>query len=1442
MKTNWLRIFIVVVGLLAGLLNRSFAAVDLLGTKGNTGEYTFAVQQTAAKWGDLLGVNLGVVNKGTTASGTFKVQLYLSKNTTFGDTDDRAFGGTISFPSLVNNQYAGQTSFLLQFPLPTSNPFGDSSTVFYVGMKVDSENVVVESNESNNLNQGFGFDKYATSVTITAPTTDLVGFDGRTSGAPSYFFDVQQASAKWGEAVGLRMSVINNGGKASGIFSVRVYISKNKIFGDADDRVWTTIPNWESLPGQYYSGYPSYVNLTLPATNPYGDSSTVFYIGMMVDPDNLIVESNETNNRNQGGGIDFDATPITITSPAPSIKLTASGASLPPATSLAINFGDLAVDGAGGATLTQTITVSNGGDLSLSVTGVTVSGAGFALKDISSNIQSLTQPVIFPRSVATLNQEVWSVNVTFDPTTTGSRTGSVVITSNDTARPSVTVSLQGNGTPIPQLAVNYGAAVGTDPRTLDFGAVINDGTGGAKSERTVTLTNTGSGPLTVNQNGISLLNGTGWQIVSITSSTQGAINLATAAKTIAAGGAETWSMVIRLDPASVASFSGGLQIVSNDLNSPTYALTLTGSGVVPMALDVKDSIGSDTDKTMNFGRVHADGAGQQQQSGTVTLKNTGGAPLVISQNGLALVSGTHFKIVSVASSTQGVINLATGTASLAVNGTETWTVTLAFDPTAAGALSTQLQILSNDPAQGTVSVALSGSGLAQPGLSFADSSGVAGDRIVTFDPTLNDGAGDRNRTQTVTLKNIGTQPLVVAQNGIVIVNGAKFSVQSVVSTTRGSITVSAADSAARTLAALGVETWTVTVAFDPDANAVVTGTLRVTSNDPDQPTVDFSLSGTGVQPAITLNPTTTGSPLFISASQVYPITWTATYTGGDARISLYRDTDTDPANGKTLIVADLPQSAGATYQWRPETALAGQELYLYAVIKDGTVETGSYAARKLHVDPVGAFQLFSAVETASVDYAYEYEYLGAVYAGTVSLVPGANIVTVTTPLAGGGEATHQITVKKVDSLLHSEAYTYDEMQRIKTLRNGNGIVTTYTYDPAGRLTRTEATNGAVVTMTYDTLSRRTAMTDLSGTTFYEYDDLDRLIKVITSDNATKGDADDLTLGYGYNVAGYITAITYPGGEQVTYSYDDAGRMKTAVNDSLGFTATYTYAPTSGLLQKVERSNGVRTEYSFNNMGRLNGVKHSKTTGGITTLGDYVYTLNALGNATELVITLPSGVKRENYEYDGLDRLNKVTYSTGAGTDPNAKIVTYTYSGAGNRLTEKVEQAGIVQKLWTYTYGSENRLLSIKDQSGTEVRRYVYDAAGNRLQKITPDGTTFYAYDERNLLTSARTPTDTISYVFNGLGQRVRKTENGAETRYIIDENQPVYEIVQERSSSGIITSYTYGFDRLVTKPESGPTRYFLHDRIGSVRLITDSAAAVTETFGYDAFGAAQSTP
>ena len=390
---------------------------------------------------------------------------------------------------------------------------------------------------------------------------DLTGYDGRPTGVSpnnQYFFDVQQTSAKWDGVIGIKFAVVNQGSTTSGTFKIKLYISKNSTFGDSDNRLFYTLGLPAITGGGYIAGYGTYQNFQLPSSNPYGDSSTVFYIGMVVDADNQVAESNESNNLNQGVGKDRSTSTITITPPTPKIQLSTGGTSLPPASSLSVNYGNLGADGPGGASSTQTILLSNTGELSLSVTGITVSGSGFALKNITSNIQTLSQPVTYPRAVASLGQETWSIDVEFDPTTATAHSGSLVVTSNDSTRPSVTIALSGTGTPVPQLTVNYGAPSGSDPRLVDFGSVINDGAGGAKADRTITLTNNGSGPLTVSQNGVSLINGTGWQVVSITSSTQGAINLASSAKTIAAAGAETWTLVVRFDPASVTSFSGGL--------------------------------------------------------------------------------------------------------------------------------------------------------------------------------------------------------------------------------------------------------------------------------------------------------------------------------------------------------------------------------------------------------------------------------------------------------------------------------------------------------------------------------------------------------------------------------------------------------------------------------------------------------------------------------------------------------------------------------------------------------------------------------------------------------------------------------------------------------------------------------------------------------------------
>jgi hypothetical protein len=56
------------------------------------------------------------------------------------------------------------------------------------------------------------------------------------------------------------------------------------------------------------------------------------------------------------------------------------------------------------------------------------------------------------------------------------------------------------------------------------------------------------------------------------------------------------------------------------------------------------------------------------------------------------------------------------------------------------------------------------------------------------------------------------------------------------------------------------------------------------------------------------------------------------------------------------------------------------------------------------------------------------------------------------------------------------------------------------------------------------------------------------------------------------------------------------------------------------------------------------------------------------------------------------------------------------------------------------------------------------------------------------------------------------------------------------SANRIVTSYTFGVARLVTA-EGNTVTFELNDRIGSVRLVTDSGGNIIKSFNYDAFGA-----
>jgi RHS repeat-associated protein len=217
-----------------------------------------------------------------------------------------------------------------------------------------------------------------------------------------------------------------------------------------------------------------------------------------------------------------------------------------------------------------------------------------------------------------------------------------------------------------------------------------------------------------------------------------------------------------------------------------------------------------------------------------------------------------------------------------------------------------------------------------------------------------------------------------------------------------------------------------------------------------------------------------------------------------------------------------------------------------------------------------------------------------------------------------------------------------------------------------------------------------------------------------------------------------------------------------------------------------------------------------------TIASYAYTLDASGHRTS--VTEASG-RVVNYGYDNLYRLTSETIAGDAHNMNGA--ASYVYDAVGNRTQKTSTLPGYPGGLSNY---------NANDQLTTDT----YDADGNTTQSLGVG----YVYDFENHLLQA----GSVSYVYDGDGNRVSKTVAGATTYYSIDPRSLTGypEVISEWTAGvGYNALYVYGLELLDQwhNGYSGPVaHWYVHDGHGSVRALTDSNGAVTDTYDYDAFG------
>ncbi|MBN1189186.1 MAG: hypothetical protein JXA46_05480 [Dehalococcoidales bacterium] len=426
--------------------------------------------------------------------------------------------------------------------------------------------------------------------------------------------------------------------------------------------------------------------------------------------------------------------------------------------------------------------------------------------------------------------------------------------------------------------------------------------------------------------------------------------------------------------------------------------------------------------------------------------------------------------------------------------------------------------------------------------------------------------------------------------------------------------------------------------------------------------------------------------------------------------------------------------------------------------------------------------------------------------------------------------------------------------------NNNSIATPPTI---GNVTRIEQSVNATASVstyfTWDTYGNQLSVTDPEGnstnttyeTTFHIYPATKTLPLTGLSENYTYQpgtgnllaitDINDNTTYYEYDPLGRVLKIIKPGdtseSPSIEYEYNNWG----TVNQQHIATIT-----------KIDGSNSAWQKEYFDGLGRVRQV-HTQGEDGYTTIsGTTAYDSRGLVereylpfsyNGTPTSYQSPdAGVKYTSYGYDGLGRVltqtapdeMEVSHDFSVAwreviTDASGNTTRYYYDAFQRLKTvEEMSNPSTVYATTEYTYDVLGNLIEVEDDHGN-ITSMTYDRLSRKTGMTDPDmGTWFYGYDDNgNLTTQTDAKDQTITMVYDGMnrltnknypagsgmtdvvyifdqgtngnGQRTGMTDASGNTTYEYDALGRLVTETRVIDCVSYETSYTYdGLDRIAT--------------------------------------------
>ncbi|HXQ74745.1 MAG TPA: hypothetical protein VN844_29850, partial [Pyrinomonadaceae bacterium] len=334
-------------------------------------------------------------------------------------------------------------------------------------------------------------------------------------------------------------------------------------------------------------------------------------------------------------------------------------------------------------------------------------------------------------------------------------------------------------------------------------------------------------------------------------------------------------------------------------------------------------------------------------------------------------------------------------------------------------------------------------------------------------------------------------------------------------------------------------------------------------------------------------------------------------------------------------------------------------------------------------------------------------------------------------------------------------WAYNADDTINTITDARGATSTFTYNSRHLVTGvTHTLTGSTTindTFAYDGVGNRTSMSDSSGGTSYQYDQLSRL----TSETRTfAGLGGTYTLAYTYNYAGQLKSLTDHTLQRINYAYDNSARLNNmnGTNYTNGQFINSVVYRAWGTPRQINYGNGPIETLTYN--PRLAPSNYEISLNGSTVRSiDYQYFDDGL---LKFVNDANDARFDRSFEYNHAARLTRALSGPEARGEPATTNRPYretaTYDEFGHLRTRSSLH-------WSRTLGfgssdtySNNRRIGWNYDAdghwlGGQGRQHTYDAAGRIITTTWTSGGYFNEF-------------------YDGDAQRVKVTEPNLVTYYL----------------------------------------------------------------------------